>query len=520
MSYLELKSPLEADSINYSSNTVNINARRCLLRRNKISGATYLSLTMAASDVIAYIVAFLIVQVLTGAVWSNLSFNSELIASGGNLFTQPIAIFCYLNLTIFAYGGLYKPDGWGLQEFQRIVVGTAVTAIFALLLVHSPVGKNSWAAAALVMAFLLFAVLAIGLRMCLRGLPRVMRLMTSHVIVVGSHSALSTFIAQSESSRSSPVRPLMQLEFDDIRLDNEDGAPTDLAQMAYLLAEEHGLAVDEVQILLAPSADEMAEAEALIARLDATPWQVLVLHPINGMARKGVRVCQNIGSDMFVTEASPMTISLTMQIIKRLFDFVMSALLLVVFAPFLGMISALLLFEKGPVFYVQKRVGHGGSRFDCIKFRSMRPDAQEVLEDLLENDPEARTEWEKYQKLANDPRVTWIGRILRKTSLDELPQLYNVLRGDMSLVGPRPIIAPEINGYLGDRNYYKDASFLYYTHCKPGITGLWQVSGRAATVHDERVRLDRWYARNYSIWLDLCILFQTVRVVITGKGSG
>ena len=142
----------------------------------------------------------------------------------------------------------------------------------------------------------------------------------------------------------------------------------------------------------------------------------------------------------------------------------------------------------------------------------MYEDAKERLEKLLKEDEQAKREWETNFKLKNDPRVTRIGKFLRKTSLDELPQIFNVLKGDMSLVGPRPVIREEIEKYYGD-------FAQYYYMVKPGITGLWQVSGRSDTDYDKRVRLDTWYVLNWSLWLDLVILIKTVEAVLKGKGA-
>ena len=167
--------------------------------------------------------------------------------------------------------------------------------------------------------------------------------------------------------------------------------------------------------------------------------------------------------------------------------------------------------DGGPAFYGHTRVGQNGRPFKCWKFRSMRVDAEQVLAEILEKDSEARAEWERDFKLKNDPRITKIGDFIRKTSLDEFPQFYNVLRGDMSLVGPRPIVEDE-------RKYYGD-KFDYYLSVKPGITGLWQVSGRNDTTYDERVSLDAEYVQNWSLWLDIKTILKTFYVVIARKGA-
>lgn len=198
--------------------------------------------------------------------------------------------------------------------------------------------------------------------------------------------------------------------------------------------------------------------------------------------------------------------------IKTIFDYVLTITGTIAISPIL-IIIALWIYKDspGPVIFKHRRIGKNGKEFNCYKFRSMCIDAKERLEELLKNDPEAKAEWEKDFKLKNDPRITKSGVFLRKTSLDELPQIFNVLKGEMSLVGPRPIIRDEMARY---REYIGD-----YLMVKPGITGMWQVSGRSDTGYKERVQLDSWYVRNWTVWLDAILLFKTVKVVLLGKGA-
>lgn len=195
---------------------------------------------------------------------------------------------------------------------------------------------------------------------------------------------------------------------------------------------------------------------------------------------------------------------------KRAVDIVGSLFFLTLFAPLFGLLSIAGLFDRGPVFFSHRRVGRYGRPFSCYKFRTMVPNGEKVLEDLLARDPVARQEWETSFKLKNDPRVTRLGGFLRKTSLDELPQLWNVLKGDMSLVGPRPIIENELR-------YYGDHTLEYFS-VRPGMTGLWQISGRSNTSYETRVELDTLYVRNWSISADFLILFKTADVVF-GRGG-
>jgi undecaprenyl-phosphate galactose phosphotransferase len=186
--------------------------------------------------------------------------------------------------------------------------------------------------------------------------------------------------------------------------------------------------------------------------------------------------------------------------------------ILVLLSPLMLTIAAAVWLSDGaPLFFAHYRVGAEGRLFRCLKFRSMRVDAQQRLADLLATDPAARAEWERDRKLTNDPRITPIGRLLRKTSLDELPQLFNVVRGEMALVGPRPITVQELKRYGGTR--------WHYLSVVPGMTGLWQVSGRNNTTYEERVELDRRYVESRSLWNDLKILVRTVFVVVTGHGA-
>ncbi|MCR5723546.1 MAG: undecaprenyl-phosphate galactose phosphotransferase WbaP [Treponema sp.] len=199
-------------------------------------------------------------------------------------------------------------------------------------------------------------------------------------------------------------------------------------------------------------------------------------------------------------------------VIKRIIDL----LLLLISSPLVlpvTVIVALLVkcTSKGPIFYGHKRIGKNGREFKCWKFRSMVIDADKQLEKILAENPEMRAEWEKDRKFTNDPRVTPIGKILRKTSIDELPQFFNILTGEMSFIGPRPVTTPELE------KYGTQAEFILSV--QPGLSGMWQISGRSDTGYEERITLDSYYIQNWSIWLDLWIIIKTVYVVVKGKGA-
>jgi exopolysaccharide production protein ExoY len=197
---------------------------------------------------------------------------------------------------------------------------------------------------------------------------------------------------------------------------------------------------------------------------------------------------------------------------KRIVDIVLALSGIILLAPLLIICFAVTaLTSPGPALFKHRRVGFNGKHFNCLKFRTMVTDAPERLRRLLEQDPLAAAEWAANRKLRNDPRITAIGAVLRKSSLDELPQLFNVLKGDMSIVGPRPVTDEELERY--------SSSISAYLSCRPGITGLWQVSGRSTTSYNKRVACDTFYARNWSMSLDAKIMVVTLPALLVSESA-
>ncbi|MCB8877654.1 exopolysaccharide biosynthesis polyprenyl glycosylphosphotransferase [Acidisoma silvae] len=199
------------------------------------------------------------------------------------------------------------------------------------------------------------------------------------------------------------------------------------------------------------------------------------------------------------------------QSVKTAIDVMAAMVLLVLSSPIFLLAYLFNLFSDGPLFFAHSRLGIGGKMFPCMKFRTMVVDGDSVLKEALARDPEMKAEWDLTQKLRHDPRVTPFGRFLRKTSLDELPQLLNVIRRQMSLVGPRPIVQSEVRFYGED--------IAHYYNTRPGVTGLWQVSGRSNTTYARRVQLDVWYVNNWSVWLDITVLLKTLPAVLARTGA-
>lgn len=199
--------------------------------------------------------------------------------------------------------------------------------------------------------------------------------------------------------------------------------------------------------------------------------------------------------------------------IKRAFDVIVALVGCLVLLPLMVVVKIcnLITGDSNPIFYKQKRIGKNGKYIYIYKFRSMIPNADEVLKEILEKSPERKKEWEENQKLENDPRITKIGNILRKTSLDEIPQMINVLKGDMSLIGPRPLVEGELDSHNGNHELYESM--------RPGITGWWACNGRSATTYEERLNLEYYYVRNASLLLDIKCIVKTALAVIKKDGA-
>ena len=264
-------------------------------------------------------------------------------------------------------------------------------------------------------------------------------------------------------------------------------------------------------VVAAVSGTRHAETAAVIGSLRRIGIPIGLVPVLPGMPVAGFRRHYFLGNDLAMLVGKSNLAAPFNRLLKCAFDQVVAVILVVLFSPLMLTLALLVRRDGGPVFFRQSRVGAGGRMFRCIKFRTMHVDAEKQLKRVLVTDSAAAAEWAKTQKLSNDPRVTRIGLFLRRSSLDEMPQLFNVLRAEMSLVGPRPIVPAEIERYGGDIEYYYEA--------RPGLTGLWQVSGRSDASYASRVKLDAWYVRNWTLQHDIAILFKTIPAVFLQRGA-
>ena len=264
-------------------------------------------------------------------------------------------------------------------------------------------------------------------------------------------------------------------------------------------------------VVVSVGGGEPQAEHSVLDALRRTGLPLALVPAVRGLPVVGFRQHYFLGHDIVMLLSRSNLSRPFSRVLKSVFDLLAAGVFVVLFAPLLLGLALLVRADGGPAFFRHRRIGAGGRIFDCIKFRSMVLNADRVLREVIENDPAAAAEWAATQKLRNDPRITRIGRFLRRSSLDELPQLFNVLRGEMSLVGPRPIVTDELDRYADDIEYYYAA--------KPGLTGLWQVSGRSDMSYARRVRLDVWYVRNWTLWHDIAILFKTVPAVFLQRGA-
>jgi len=269
---------------------------------------------------------------------------------------------------------------------------------------------------------------------------------------------------------------------------------------------------NDILCIFAVTLSEIDQVEHMCHVLEKIGADFYIIPELGTSARRGLYQEMSFKNGIPFIQGSNRLFKQSSQKIKRVMDVTLSLIGLILIGLPMLVLALFIKKDRGPAIYGHTRVGHKGREFKCLKFRSMHVNSQEMLEEVLKNDPEARAEWKKYFKLKNDPRITSIGHFIRKTSIDELPQLFNVLRGEMSLVGPRPVIKKEIDEYYGDE------AALYYA-VMPGITGLWQVSGRNNTTYEKRIDLDSRYARSWSLLLDFKILFITPLVVFFRKGA-
>lgn len=425
---------------------------------------------------------------------------------------MPVYVFFWLPfvfMSFILYAGLYTKRLLTYKIIEKLFYASFGGTVFSIILMF--IGQVAGEVSRLFVAFIaLFSFLLLCLsRFITNNLLKHFSLLQIPVLIVGAGLSGDAIVREIRNDSGMGYEVVGFLEDGTPKTTYTDSYPVlggfkDLEKVIREMRIEQvviaapGLAQDVLSDLIY-RAQPLVKDVGVIPNLVDVPMsnveaetffdeKIMVLHIKNNLARK------------------------SNQTVKRIFDLVATILGGICILPILLAIAAWVYYDSpGPVIYKHRRVGKDGKEFDCYKFRSMCVNSQEVLERLLATNEEARKEWDKDFKLKNDPRITRSGAFLRKTSLDELPQLINVLKGEMSLVGPRPIIQKEIVRY--------EKFITEYYSVLPGITGMWQVSGRSDIDYPERVRMDSWYVHNWSVWLDIVMLWRTISVVLKRKGA-
>ncbi|GAA5534860.1 undecaprenyl-phosphate galactose phosphotransferase WbaP [Deinococcus aluminii] len=447
---------------------------------------------------------------LLGDVLSALLANalaSFLLAATGHpaLRLEPPLVWLGLWLLWRAYQGLYPGYGRSPQTELRLhIVGTVQVAV-AQLAAAFAVHRFTPSVAGVVTRWTLILILALLVRYAVRALLVHMGQYGRPISVIGAGQTAALTITYLRTHVAYGLNPVVAYD-DNPALHGTTlhgvpvAGPIELA-LTHPTTEQALISIPsaraETQKRLVNSVYAVFPITWVIPDLFGVPNQALQPHNIGSVASLEIR--NNLRS-------------VRAGVMKRGIDLLGAVLGGLLISPVLLMIAlAIRLDSPGPVVYRARRLGRDGRPFDCFKFRSMHRDAEEKLKHVLDSDPALKAEFEATHKLRNDPRVTRVGAFLRKTSLDELPQLGNVLLGTMSLVGPRPIVQAEVEKY---GNIY-----AVYKQVRPGMTGYWQANGRSDTSYDERVAMDNFYITNWTPWLDMVVLIQTVRVVLMGKGA-
>jgi Undecaprenyl-phosphate galactose phosphotransferase WbaP len=427
-----------------------------------------------------------------------------------SLAPEPLALFAFLSfsqIVIYWLFGLYP--GTGLHpvvELRQASIGT--TLLFAAFFVADLLNRNGQSHG--LVAGYLCAILAVPLaRFEARSLSSRFDWWGQPLLVFGAGPPAVSQYQYFRSHLKLGLRPVGMV--DDRR---PEGGAAGAEPPGYLGSfDRAGWIARDREVfwaIVAMPERELSEVREVVDTHASGIPHVLVVSGLTWLPCLWNRV-QDCGGALGIRMSADLLLPLP-RATKRLMDIgfvVVGGLASVALITGIGVLIKL--GSRGPIFYAQNRIGQGARRFRVWKFRTMVVDADKVLEEHLARDPRLREEWAQNHKLRDDPRVTWVGRLLRRTSLDELPQVWNIVRGEMSVVGPRPIVQAEISKY--------ESSFELYTRVRPGITGLWQVSGRNHTTYPERVSLDSYYVKNWSPWLDLYILARTIKVVLRGEGA-
>ena len=415
-----------------------------------------------------------------------------------------------ISLFFTYYNGLYTKTETFWEDAKAYLKSYIIGFIVIITLIT--LSKQSDRISRMVMTLFLINVLWINLslRFLFKRFLFLFKAIRKDVLIIGAGSTGADLLRGLRRERYLGYHVVGFLDSNGEKGDTIEGAPV-LGTMEDLDRVRRAYAVEKAFIALPSlSSDEMMD---LYVRLRKYFREVVIVPRIRMMALMNSDIHYLFNNDLFLLNVKNNLGYGLNRFLKKFVDYFLAVFFFPLFLFVLGIVALLIKLESpGPVFYRHNRYSVGGDEITIFKFRSMYKDADVRLKGLLERDEELRREWNNCFKLKKDPRITKVGRVLRKTSLDELPQMLNVLKGEMSIIGPRPVVSDELEKYYAR---YGD----YFENIKSGITGLWQISGRSDTNYEYRVRSDLWYVLNWSFWLDVVILLKTIIVVLKGKGA-
>ena len=420
-----------------------------------------------------------------------------------------IEIFSLLALTLlimFARNGLYPGVGLNsVDELQKIVSSTSITFLVMLGITFMLKTTHYYSRLILIITWLLALVFIPVGHYIMRKLLIRLQVWGEPVVIIGHTRKVLPLAEHFKANPQLGLRPVAVLRSDPCKSCTLSDHTSD--SICAIKTQARGLSLETALVLI----EDLNEIDQLVERFRTIFHRVILIKDKNG--RYGLNGLEFLDfSNVMGLQVKNNLLNPWSQVLKRSIDMFASFLGIAFLTPVLGVIALWIKLDSpGGVFYRQVRLGRNGQAFHMLKFRTMYKNADQVLIDKLTRDSALKKEWDSYQKLKDDPRITRVGKLLRKFSMDELPQLWNVVRSEMSLVGPRPMM-------LHQRDLYGEA-FGNYVQVTPGITGLWQVSGRNQTTFTRRAELDNEYIQCWSVWLDIYILFKTIKVVFGQKGA-
>jgi len=412
---------------------------------------------------------------------------------------------------VYALFGLYPGTAVNpIDEFKSVMLATTITYLLIVCTTFFAKQGLYYSRLTIVLAWLITTLLVPAARSAMRGWCSRQSWWGVQTVVLGAGPTGQAMLQMLEQRPTLGLRPVAVLDYFSVDVSNVRHGTSRVFFGDLSFAQQFAINCGPCYAIIAMPHLESAQLAAFIQEYADDFYRVLVIPDLFGIANLKVAAKHMVG--VLALEISKNHSHPAPQILKRCCDLSIALVISAVCFPLFVLICLYgRLNSAGPIFYGQRRIGRNAKEFTAWKFRTMVMNADNVLEEHLRANPQLREEWNVDHKLKDDPRVTPLGKVLRKFSLDELPQLWNVICGQMSLVGPRPIVWSEVSRY--------GSKFALYRSVPPGITGLWQISGRSNTTYEERTRLDEYYVRHWSMLLDLYILLCTFRTVLSAEGA-